>query len=163
MGVRSTMPDLRRVLRVVLIGRRQGTRRRLFRRLVGCVRRDRSSDPEPVTVMSPVSAPPEGFVLLTTVDELPEGTIGEFFVGDQAVALAHVEGEFYALDNTCPHAGGPLGDGMLTDGVVACPWHGWEFDVRTGTCQLDPSLAVACVAVEVRGTDVFVRLPEPSS
>lgn len=53
-------------------------------------------------------------------------------VGDRDVAVFHVDGEFHALDNTCSHEGGPLGQGMLFGSTVSCPWHFAEFDVRTG-------------------------------
>ena len=49
------------------------------------------------------------------------------------IALFNVDGTFYAMDNSCPHAGGPLGEGKVNGGIVECPWHGWRFDIRTGT------------------------------
>lgn len=48
------------------------------------------------------------------------------------IALFKTEGNIYALENACPHMGGPLGEGCLEKTVVTCPWHGWSFDVRTG-------------------------------
>jgi nitrite reductase/ring-hydroxylating ferredoxin subunit len=50
------------------------------------------------------------------------------------VAVFNVGGEFYAIDNSCPHRGGPLGEGELEDCIVTCPWHEFRFDVRTGKC-----------------------------
>ena len=67
-------------------------------------------------------------------------------------------GEFHAIDNTCLHRGGPLGDGPLEGKIVTCPWHGWQYDVTTGKILQNPSVGVACYAVEVRGAEVFVDL-----
>ena len=111
----------------------------------------------PAEVVVP-PAPADGFVDVCGVDELDEGTIGEFFVEDVAVAIAHVDGAFHVISNTCPHAGGPLGDGDLDGTVVTCPWHGWAFDVRTGACTLDPSLEVSTFRVRVRSGRVQVAL-----
>lgn len=53
-------------------------------------------------------------------------------VDGTTVAVFYVDGEYHALDQTCPHQGGPLGDGKVEDGCVYCPWHGWEFDIKSG-------------------------------
>ena len=55
------------------------------------------------------------------------------------IALFHVEGAFSAIDNTCPHRGGPLGEGKLTGEIVTCPWHGARFNVRTGAVMGPPA------------------------
>jgi nitrite reductase/ring-hydroxylating ferredoxin subunit len=79
--------------------------------------------------------------------------------GGRELALFNVGGAYHALDNTCCHRGGPLGDGELRDGVVACPWHGWEFEVATGACRApDPSARVQGYPVRVDGGDVLVEL-----
>ena len=48
------------------------------------------------------------------------------------LVLVNVDGQFYALDNRCPHQGGPLGRGTVEDGSIVCPWHGWRWDRRSG-------------------------------
>jgi nitrite reductase (NADH) small subunit len=88
--------------------------------------------------------------------DIATGTIREVQVGGKAVALANVAGAFYAINNTCLHRGGPLGQGQLQDRIVTCPWHGWQYDVTTGKVVQNPSVAVACYATEVRGDEVFV-------
>lgn len=88
--------------------------------------------------------------------DCPPGSCRELVVGDRLVALACVDGEYFALDGVCPHQGGPLGQGELTGGVVTCPWHGWQFDVRTGQCQGSPSLVQPRLAVRVEGATVYV-------
>ena len=80
-------------------------------------------------------------------------------VGGAAVALARVGDQVFACGDTCAHKGGPLSGGRLTGTRLACPWHGWMYDVRTGQC-LFPGRggAVASYAVRVEGDDVWVDL-----
>jgi len=72
------------------------------------------------------------FVQTVKVAEVPAGTIRELQVEGRAVAVANVDGKIYAINNTCLHRGGPLGEGSLEGKVVTCPWHGWQFDVTNG-------------------------------
>jgi nitrite reductase (NADH) small subunit len=88
--------------------------------------------------------------------EVPAGTIREFQVEGKAIALANVGGTFYAINNTCLHRGGPLGQGVMDGKVVTCPWHGWQYDVTTGKISQNPAVGVDCYSVEVRGEDIFV-------
>lgn len=80
--------------------------------------------------------------------------------GGLVIALFNVNGAIYALDNTCPHAGGPLGEGALEGHLVACPWHGWRYDVRTGVRPENPDFKVACYPVNVEDNRISVVLPE---
>jgi nitrite reductase (NADH) small subunit len=96
------------------------------------------------------------FVRAAKVAEVPAGTIHEIQVDGKAVALANVAGKFFAINNTCLHRGGPLGQGSLQDKIVTCPWHGWEYDVTTGKVVQNPNMGVACYPTEVRGEEVFV-------
>jgi len=97
-----------------------------------------------------------GFVRAVKVAEVPAGTIREFHIEGKAVALANAGGTFYAINNTCLHRGGPLGQGTLEGKVVTCPWHGWQFDVTNGKLVQNPQASVDCYPVEIRGEDVFV-------
>jgi nitrite reductase/ring-hydroxylating ferredoxin subunit len=78
---------------------------------------------------------------------------------DRVVALFNVDGVFYALDGVCPHAGGPLGEGILRGKIVTCPWHGWQFDVSNGQNCLNPRMGHQGFPVKVEGNDVLVELP----
>lgn len=98
-------------------------------------------------------------VRIAAVSDVPPGTGAEFTVHQRIVALFNVEGTFYAMDGLCAHAGGPLGKGCLNGPVVTCPWHGWQYDVRTGRHCLTESIRQPQFAVEVRGDDVYVVLP----
>jgi nitrite reductase (NADH) small subunit len=97
-------------------------------------------------------------LLAARKDEVPPGTIREFQVdGKLPVAIANVDGKFYAINNTCLHRGGPLGQGTLSGKVVTCPWHGWQYDVTTGKVVANPAVGVACFALQVRGEDIWLE------
>lgn len=99
------------------------------------------------------------FVTVATVDEIPPGTGRTVDVNGIWIALFNIEGTFYAIDNTCPHAGGPLGEGKFREGVVECPWHGWRFDVATGERVGNPNFTVPCCRVRIVGDQVQIALP----
>src|SRR5208337_4332083 len=84
------------------------------------------------------------FLRTVKVAELPPGSIRELQVEGRAVAVANVGGKIYAINNTCLHRGGPLGQGLLEGKVVTCPWHGWQFDVTNGKVVQNPAAAVDC-------------------
>jgi len=88
--------------------------------------------------------------------DVPAGSIRQVQVAGKSIALANVQGKFFAINDVCIHRGGPLGQGELTGNVVTCPWHGWQYDVTTGKVVQNPSAGVACYATEVRGDDVYV-------
>ena len=96
------------------------------------------------------------FLRAARKDEIPAGSIREFQVNGTTLAIANVGGSFHAIDNTCLHRGGPLGQGELEDSVVTCPWHGWQYDVTTGKVTMNPSIGVKTYPLEVRGEDIFV-------
>ena len=98
------------------------------------------------------------FARIAKISEIPAGSIAEFSVQGKTIAVANVGGKFYAINNTCLHRGGPLGQGSLTGAVVICPWHGWSFDVTSGRLSHNQSAGVSCYQVEVRGDDVFVEI-----
>lgn len=73
------------------------------------------------------------FVAAASLSDIPQGWALKVSVGGTQIALAHCEGRIYALDNSCSHACGPLGDNRVKDGAfLECPWHNSVFDVRTG-------------------------------
>ncbi len=98
------------------------------------------------------------FVKVANLSDLGPGSSMTVEANGKALALFNVDGAVYALDNTCLHRGGPLGEGFLEGDVVACPWHMWEYNVRTGEKVGDPSLKVATYAVEVEGNDITVQV-----
>jgi nitrite reductase/ring-hydroxylating ferredoxin subunit len=91
-------------------------------------------------------------------DEIPPGTIREFQLNGTTVAIANVDGNLYAINNTCLHRGGPLGEGELNGKIVTCPWHGWTYDVTTGKTTMNPAVGVTCYPIDIKGDDVFVEV-----
>jgi nitrite reductase (NADH) small subunit len=88
--------------------------------------------------------------------------VGEGRVVDAAgktIALFNVGGTHHAIDNSCPHRGGPLGKGDLDGAIAICPWHGWRWDVTTGANANNPAVAVSCFPVTVQQDEIFVELP----
>jgi len=98
------------------------------------------------------------FLRAARKDEIPVGTIREFAIEGKAVALSNIDGHFYAIDNTCLHRGGPLGEGQLSGKIVTCPWHGWQYDATNGKLLMNPTIGVQCYPVEVRGDDIYVDI-----
>lgn len=92
------------------------------------------------------------------VSEVPPGTAKVVVVAGRPVALFNVGGTFFATDNVCLHRGGPIGEGVLDGTCVTCPWHGWEYDVRTGQNLGNPAakLRTYRVVVEDGGVTVLV-------
>jgi pyruvate oxidase len=72
------------------------------------------------------------FKVLGKNDILPEGRVKTVVAGHQTIALTHFEGKYNALDNHCPHQGGPLGEGQIENGWIRCPWHGYDYHPCTG-------------------------------
>ena len=100
------------------------------------------------------------FVRVAATADLAPGQCSTVEAEGRPVALFNSGGTFYALDNTCLHRGGPLGEGYLDGNIVTCPWHGWTYDVQTGVCPVNPNVAVKSYPVKVEGSDVFVEVPD---
>ncbi len=90
-------------------------------------------------------------------DEIPEGAVRAVRAGARLVALCRVDGRWGALDNACPHMGGPLGEGMIENGRLICPWHGREYDPLTGVCESFEEKATV-FPVETRADGVYIRI-----
>jgi nitrite reductase/ring-hydroxylating ferredoxin subunit len=91
------------------------------------------------------------------LDDLAAGRLTRVDVNGSPIVLARVGDTVYARGDTCAHQGGPLSEGRLTGTRLACPWHGWMYDLRTGECVLPGRGArVPQYPVRVDGGDVFV-------
>ncbi len=93
-------------------------------------------------------------------EELPEGRVKTVTCGRATVCMTHHDGRFGALDNKCPHQGGPLGEGSIENGYLRCPWHGWDFDPLTGRPPGGYDDGVAVYEVDVRDDGVYVAVRE---
>jgi pyruvate oxidase len=93
------------------------------------------------------------------LDALADGRVMTVTAGRTSLALTNFGGKFGALDNHCPHQGGPLGEGSIEKGLLRCPWHGYDYDPLTGTPPPGFTDAPASHPVEVRADGVYVALP----
>lgn len=98
------------------------------------------------------------FVKVASTGDLPPGSGMTVEVGDKPIAVFNCDGTFYAIDDACPHQGGPLGEGELEGTTVACPWHEWRYDVCTGVNVDDDSCKVATHPVKIDGQDLLVEV-----
>lgn len=98
------------------------------------------------------------FVKVANVSDLEPGNVKSVSVNGRDIALCNVGGTFYALDSACPHRGGPLGEGFLDGEKLECPWHSWQFDVKTGAMVMNPRQKVTTYEVNVEGEDVLVAV-----
>ena len=100
-----------------------------------------------------------GWIKMADLDDLPPGGSKEVEHEGRIYALFHSGGAISAIDGICPHQGGPLAEGVVVENLVTCPWHGWQFDVRTGRSNLGGRMRQAVYNVKVEGGDVLVEIP----
>jgi nitrite reductase/ring-hydroxylating ferredoxin subunit len=96
---------------------------------------------------------------LMDIGDLADGSGTVVSVGGVEVAVFRLGGSFHATENKCLHRGGPLGEGELRGKTVVCPWHGWRYDVTTGSLEVIPTLKVATYKTEVQGDEVYIEMP----
>jgi nitrite reductase (NADH) small subunit len=101
------------------------------------------------------------YLPVATLDEIPPGERKIVTLGEREVAVFNVAGALYAIENLCPHQGGPLGEGWLEGTLLTCPWHGWCFDIRSGAMTLGDFSTAETFEIRVEGTTVFIAL-EPA-
>ena len=103
---------------------------------------------------------PDTFTAVGSIDDFTSGQGKMVTVNGRHVALFRLGDEFYAIDNLCLHKAGPLCEGFIENDVVTCPWHGWSYEIRTGTLVQDPRVGVSKHDVRVEDGLVSVRLTE---
>lgn len=91
-----------------------------------------------------------------SLSKLPPGSVAEVRLGEAAYAVCNAGSELHALWGTCPHAHGPIGQGLLHGEWIVCPWHEWAFDCRTGANDYDPTIKLERFAVKVEGDDILM-------
>jgi pyruvate oxidase len=100
--------------------------------------------------------------VLSNKDELKEGRVMTVTAGHKDLCLSHWKGKLTALDNKCPHQGGPLGEGSIENGQIRCPWHGWDFCPHGGSSgDFDDGLETFPLKVE--GDEVYVGLEQEAT
>ncbi|HSB82239.1 MAG TPA: Rieske 2Fe-2S domain-containing protein [Candidatus Methylomirabilis sp.] len=98
------------------------------------------------------------FVKVGRVSDFSEGQVKVVQANGQRIALFHVGGRFYALEAACPHEGEALADGTIEGLRVLCPWHGYDFHLKTGECELDPDLHALTYPVKVHGKEILIEM-----
>jgi len=164
------------LVKTLLFGRDNGIRAKIWRMAAGGGDTDTSpnssySAPGASVVTAGVTAggankleppkdvtPPDGYEVVLHKDALSPGEVTEVIIGGTAIAIANVDGSFFALSNACPHAGGPLGEGTMEGGLLRCPYHGWTFDVADGACRTNPDVKATTFDVHIERDAVCVRL-----
>lgn len=91
--------------------------------------------------------------------DLPPQRVTAVTCGETTVAMTHHDGAYHALENACPHQGGPLGEGSIEEGVLRCPWHGWDFYPDTGETPGPFDDCVRTYEVEERSDGIYVAIP----
>jgi len=100
------------------------------------------------------------FVPVARVEDVPPGTGTTVRIGERSIAVFNVDGTFHAYEGVCLHRGGPVGDGDVEDGIVTCPWHGWQYNVATGCNVLDDQVCLRRYEARVQGDTIIVAFHE---
>jgi nitrite reductase (NADH) small subunit len=99
------------------------------------------------------------FIKIGAESELPaENEAREFPCGEKTICVANVDGRITAMDNVCLHRGGPLGQGVIDEGTLVCPWHGWAFDPATGEAIHNRTARVSVYPIKIENGDVLIEL-----
>jgi nitrite reductase (NADH) small subunit len=98
------------------------------------------------------------FRTVARADEIEPGTLACIRVDEQDIAVARIGDEFYAMQGHCLHLKGPLCEGRLDGSVLSCPWHGWQYDVRTGENEFDRAIQLETYEVQVEDGEVRIAV-----
>lgn len=100
------------------------------------------------------------FTKVAAQSELPAiNQATEFVYAGKEICVANINGTYSAMDNICLHQGGPLGQGMIEEGKVVCPWHAWAYDPKTGQAAHNSAAKVAVYPLKIENGDVLIELP----
>ena len=100
------------------------------------------------------------WVDVAAADALPAGEAMRVDAGGWPVALVHCDGGLRAVENTCPHMGGPMGEGYVDGTTLICPWHAWRFDATTGCALANPQVRLHTYPVRVERGRIQVEVPD---
>jgi len=101
-----------------------------------------------------------GHRTVAKVGEIPEGGSIVVEVGRKLVAVFHSGGQYFAIDDRCPHAGASLSDGPVEGGIVTCPWHYWRFRLCDGAWADNPRIKTGAYPVLVVGDEIRIEVPD---
>ena len=97
-------------------------------------------------------------VTVGKASDVPEGGSVVVTVNQKDVAVFRVNGQFFAIDDLCPHMGASLSGGYVENGVVTCPWHYWRFQLTDGAWADNPKVKTGCYTVHVVGDDLQIEV-----
>ena len=92
------------------------------------------------------------------ISDIADGKSQMVEIESQIIALFNVRGQFYAMQNACPHRGGPLVEGHMEGNIVTCPWHAWQFDVTSGKCQTMLGAIQKTYPVKIEKEEVYIEV-----
>ncbi len=92
------------------------------------------------------------------VSELEKGSGRPMDIAGKSIAFFNLDDKIYAIENRCMHRGGPLGDGHLEGSQVTCPWHAWQFDVKTGACHTMQGASQKTFKTKIENGEIFVEV-----
>ena len=108
------------------------------------------------TAPAPDASQQPEFVTVAKVGDIAPNTGEAYEVGEKMVAVFYTDGQYYAIDDFCPHMGSSLAPGQPMDGAVACPWHAWRFRLSDGCWLNNPKLKIPSYEVRVVGDSIQV-------
>jgi len=100
----------------------------------------------------------DGFYTACRVTDVADGEATAVAVGNKLVAIFRAGGQYFAIDDVCPHMGASLSGGYVENGIVTCPWHAWRFRLADGAWADNPRLKIGCYPVRVVGEEIQIQL-----
>jgi nitrite reductase (NADH) small subunit len=100
------------------------------------------------------------FRTVCRVQDVVDGEGKTVAAGNKLIALFRVNGEYFAIDDVCPHMGASLSGGYLEEGIVTCPWHAWRFRLGDGAWADNPRIKIGCYPVRLVGDEIQIQVPE---
>jgi len=97
-------------------------------------------------------------IFAAKVSEVPNFGKKVVTVNGQELLLINIKGEIFACENECPHQGSPMQAGIVKDGRLSCPRHGYRFDLKTGDCLDNPAYTLKIFTVTIKDEDIFVEI-----
>jgi nitrite reductase (NADH) small subunit len=102
------------------------------------------------------------FHTVCRVDDVIEGEGKTVALGDKLIAVFRFQGQYFAIDDVCPHMGASLSCGYLEEGIVTCPWHAWRFRLADGAWADNPRIKIGCYPVRVDDNNIQIQLAGPA-
>ena len=100
------------------------------------------------------------FLSVARVGAVPEGEGRSFTADGRIIGVFLQNGEYFAINDLCPHMGASLASGHFEDGAVMCPWHAWRFCVKDGTWLDNPKVKTESYEVRIVNDEIQVQLPD---